>query len=76
MHSNFPRCKAGVGLPRSKRFEKALKYTPSDLEQFARRLKDKSLTVWILAQLDRVGLERLKTLGDFEEKSLPDLFPY
>jgi len=69
---------AGItgGDPRPKRFEKALAYTSADLETFARRLKDKPMTVWILGQRDRVGLDRLKTLGEFEEKSLSDLFPY
>ncbi|OYV99698.1 MAG: hypothetical protein B7X11_05150, partial [Acidobacteria bacterium 37-65-4] len=64
------------GDPRPKRFEQVLKYTPADLETFARRLKDKPMTVWILGQRDRVGVDRLKALGDFEEKSLSDLFPY
>ena len=64
------------GDPRPKRFEKALAYTLADLEAFALRLKDKPMTVWILGQRDRVGLDRLKTLGDFEEKGLGDLFPY
>jgi predicted Zn-dependent peptidase len=69
---------AGIsgGDPRPKRFQKVLSYSASDLEGFARRLKDKPMTVWILGQRDRVGLEKLKTLGDFEEKALPDLFPY
>ncbi len=64
------------GDPRPKRFEKVLRYTPADLEAFAKRFKTAPLTVWILGQRDRVGLDRLKPLGDFEEKGLSDLFPY
>ena len=65
-----------TGDPRPKRFEKALKYSSADLQTFAQRLKEKPMTVWILGQRDRVGLDRLKALGDFEEKGLSDLFPY
>ncbi len=64
------------GDPRPKRFEKVLRYSPADLEAFAKRFKTAPVTVWILGQRDRVGLDRLKTLGDFEEKGLQDLFPY
>lgn len=64
------------GDPRPKRFAEVLKYAPADLEGFARRLKDKPMTVWILGQRDRIGVDRLKTLGDFEEKPLSELFPY
>lgn len=69
---------AGItgGDPRPKRFEKVLKYEPGQLELFAKGLKDKPMTVYILGQKDRVGLDRIKALGDFEEKSLADLFPY
>ncbi|MFI5347511.1 MAG: M16 family metallopeptidase [Elusimicrobiota bacterium] len=64
------------GDPRPKRFEKVLKYTPAELESFARRFKGKPMNIWILGQRDRVGLDKLKTLGDIEEKNLSDLFPY
>ncbi|MBI3564107.1 MAG: hypothetical protein HY079_02800, partial [Elusimicrobia bacterium] len=64
------------GDPRPKRFEKVLRYAPAELEAFAKRFKGRPMTVWILGQRDRVGLDRLKALGDFEEKSLSDLFPY
>lgn len=64
------------GDPRPKRFERVLKYTPAELEAFARRFHDKPMTIWVLGQRDRVGLDRLKALGDFQEKSLGDLFPY
>ncbi|OGS37327.1 MAG: hypothetical protein A2506_10905, partial [Elusimicrobia bacterium RIFOXYD12_FULL_66_9] len=64
------------GDPRPKRFEHVLKYSLPDTEKFAQRFKDKPLTVWILGHRERVGLDKLKTLGDFEEKSLGDIFPY
>jgi len=64
------------GDPRPKRFERALKYAPAELEAFAARFKSKPMTVWVLGQRDRVGLDKLKGLGEFEEKGLSDLFPY
>lgn len=64
------------GDPRPKRFERALSYQPSQLESFAARFKGKPMTVWVLGQRDRVSLDKLKALGDFEEKTLSDLFPY
>ncbi|HAZ07773.1 MAG TPA: hypothetical protein DCZ01_04440 [Elusimicrobia bacterium] len=64
------------GDPRPKRFERALKYTLPETETFAKRLQDKPMTVWILGHRQRAGLDRLKTLGDWEEKGLGDIFPY
>ncbi|MDX6768613.1 MAG: insulinase family protein [Elusimicrobiota bacterium] len=64
------------GDPRPARFERALAYTPADLEAFASRYKDAALSVWILGHQDRVGLDKLRTLGDFETKGLDALFPY
>jgi predicted Zn-dependent peptidase len=64
------------GDPGPKRFERSLKYTLPELTTFAQRFKTKPLTVWILGHRDRVGLEQLKTLGEFEEKPLDALFPY
>jgi predicted Zn-dependent peptidase len=65
-----------TGDPRPARFQQVLKYREADLEKFAARLKGKPMTVWILGQRDRVGIDRLKALGEFEEKPLSDLFPY
>jgi predicted Zn-dependent peptidase len=64
------------GDPRPARFEKARAYTPEKLEAFAARLKDAPLSVWVLGHRDRVGLDKLKTFGEFEEKSVDALFPY
>ncbi len=64
------------GDPGPKRFERSLKYTLPELQSFAQRFKTKPLTVWILGHRDRVGLDGLKTLGEFEEKPLDALFPY
>ncbi len=64
------------GDPGPKRFERASKYTLPELQAFAARFKTKPLTVWILGHRDRVGLDQLKTFGEFEEKSLDSLFPY
>jgi predicted Zn-dependent peptidase len=64
------------GDPRPARFERAVKYSLPEVETFAKRLADKPMTVWILGDRDHVGLDRLKTAGDFEEKELDALFPY
>ncbi|MBI5247211.1 MAG: insulinase family protein [Elusimicrobia bacterium] len=64
------------GDPGPKRFERSLKYTLPELQQFAARFKTKPLTVWILGHRERVGLDHLKSLGEFEEKPLDSLFPY
>jgi hypothetical protein len=64
------------GDPRPQRFEHALKYSLPQVETFAKRFADKPMTVWILGDRDHVGTDRLKTLGDFEEKGLDALFPY
>lgn len=62
--------------PRPKRLEKVLAYTLADLETYAARFKGKPATIWILGHRDRVGLDKLKGFGDFEEKPLDTLFPY
>ena len=64
------------GDPRPKRFAQALKYSLPQLESLAKSFKGKPMTVWILGHRDRVGLDALKTLGEFEEKSLDSIFPY
>ena len=64
------------GDPGPKRFERAMNYTLPELQAFAERFKTKPLTVWVLGHRDRVGLDELKSLGEFEEKPLDSLFPY
>ena len=64
------------GDPGPKRFARSLKYTLPELQAFAARFKTKPLTVWILGHRDRVGIDQLKALGEFEEKPLDSLFPY
>ena len=64
------------GDPRPERFERALKYALPDLETFGKRFPNTPMTVWILGDRDHVGLDQLKTLGDFEQKELDALFPY
>ena len=64
------------GDPGPKRFERALKYTLPELQKFAARFKTKPLSVWILGHRDRVGLDQLKAIGEFEEKPLSALYPY
>lgn len=64
------------GDPRPERFRKALNYTLRDLERFARRFRDRPMTIYVLGPADRVDLPGLKKLGDFEEKTLEKIFPF
>jgi predicted Zn-dependent peptidase len=64
------------GDPGPKRFERALSYTLPELSSFAARFKDAPMTIWVLGHRDRVNLESLKSLGELEEKSLGEIFPY
>ncbi len=64
------------GDPRPARYQRALAYAPETLEAFAARLKDAPLTIWILGHQERVNLDKLKTLGEFEAKGLDAVFPY
>ncbi len=64
------------GDPRPQNFARALKYTLPEVEAFAKKISAKPMTVWILGDRDHVGTDRLKAIGDFEEKPLDSLFPY
>jgi predicted Zn-dependent peptidase len=66
----------GAGDPRPERYELALKHTLPQVEEFAKRFAAKPMTVWVLGDRDRVGLDKLRADGDFEEKGLDALFPY
>jgi predicted Zn-dependent peptidase len=65
-----------AGDPRPARFARLLNYTLPEVEAFAKRFHNKPMTIWILGQRDRIGVDRLKLLGDLEEKVLSELFPY
>lgn len=62
--------------PRPSRYERALAYTPEKLAAHAARLKDAPLTIWVLGHKERVALDKLRAMGEFEEKGLDSLFPY
>ena len=64
------------GDPRPPRFQRALVYSLDDLRKFAKRLEDGASTVYVLGDRGRAGLDGLKELGDWEEKSIDELFPY
>lgn len=64
------------GDPRPERFARVLKYSLADAKAFAERFHQTPLTIWILGHRERVLLDRLKVLGDFEEKELSAVFPY
>jgi hypothetical protein len=64
------------GDPRPQRFAKALRYKLEDLKAFVRHLQDQSMTIYVLGHRDRAGLDGLKKLGGFEEKTLGQIFPY
>lgn len=68
----------GVGDvdPGPRRFARLQTYALADLEAFARRFKGKPMTIWILGQRDRLGLDRLQASGVLEEKGFEALFPY
>ncbi len=64
------------GDPRPKRFERALRYTLPDLERFAKRFLGRPMTIYVLGHKDRVKLDEMKTLGEFDPKTLEQIFPY
>jgi len=64
------------GDPRPRRFAQVLGYGQKDLETFAGRFKTKPMSYFVLGHRDRVDLNGLKKLGDFEEKTLEQIFPY
>jgi predicted Zn-dependent peptidase len=64
------------GDPRPERFQKILQYHLQDLTAFAERFKNKPMSIYILGHKDRLDLKKLKGLGDFEQKSLEQIFPY
>jgi predicted Zn-dependent peptidase len=64
------------GDPRPARFERALSYTIADLKAFAARFKGRPATIYVLGDRARVGLDGLKKLGSFEERTIDQLFPY
>ena len=64
------------GDPRPERFQKLLGYEMKGLTGFAQRLKDKTLTYYVLGSRDRVDLKGLGKLGEVEEKTLEQIFPY
>ena len=64
------------GDPRAKRFKRVLRYGLDDLGEFAARFKERPLTIAILGDRETVDLEGLKKLGEFEEVSLEQIFPY
>ncbi|MBI3551902.1 MAG: insulinase family protein [Elusimicrobia bacterium] len=64
------------GDPRPGRFKRVLSYRLDDLKAFAGRFPGKAMSVYILGSKDKVDLAGVKRLGDFEEKTLEQIFPY
>jgi len=64
------------GDPRPEWFARAGRYTQKDLEAFAKRFGSTVFSLAILGNRDRVDMEKLKALGQFEEIPLDKLFPY
>ncbi|MBI4248972.1 MAG: insulinase family protein [Elusimicrobia bacterium] len=62
--------------PRPKNMQKAVNYALPQLQDFARRFENQPLTIYILGNRERVGLDGLKTLGEFREIPVDELFPY
>jgi hypothetical protein len=65
-----------AGDPRPKRFERLLGYKLGDLRAFAEHFASRPQTVFVLGDRARVGLDKIKASGDFEERQLDQLFPY
>ena len=51
-------------------------YTPARLAEFTRRFRDKPITLYVLGDRGSVDVAGLKKLGDFEERSVDELFPF
>ncbi len=64
------------GDPRPEWFARALKYRLQDLREFTERMKEKPMSVYILGNRERVDMAKLKELGDFQELTLDQIFPY
>ncbi|MFA6004329.1 MAG: hypothetical protein WC881_09705, partial [Elusimicrobiota bacterium] len=62
--------------PRPGRFQRLLDYQLEDMGRFAERFKNRPMSIYILGHRDRVGIDGLKLLGAWEEKTLDQLFPY
>ena len=64
------------GDPRPRRFARVLGYGQKDLETFAARFQSRPMSFYVLGHRDRVNLDGLRKLGDYEEKTLEEIFPY
>jgi predicted Zn-dependent peptidase len=64
------------GDPRPERFRRISAYQVSDLKAFSSRATAGKPTIWILGNRNRVDMEKLKGLGEFEERKVGDIFPY
>jgi len=64
------------GDPRPRRFAQVLGYGQKDLETFASRFKSRPMSYYVLGDRRRVDLDGLKKLGDYEEKTVEQIFPY
>lgn len=64
------------GDPRAADFRELSSYRPERLEKFTARFKDKALTIFVLGDRERIDMEGLKKLGDFEERAVDEIFPY
>ncbi|MBI5201785.1 MAG: insulinase family protein [Elusimicrobia bacterium] len=62
--------------PRPERFQRALKYSSTELESFAKRFEDKSFSTYVLGHGERVDRKGLAGLGEVEELKIDELFPY
>lgn len=62
--------------PRPATFARCEAYTLEDLTRFATRFKTTPFTISMLGSRDRVDIGKLKDLGEFEEVSLDNIFPY
>ena len=62
--------------PGSPLFRQLPAYTPAKLAKFARRFRRKPLTLYVVGDRGSVDVEGLKKLGNFEERSVDELFSF
>lgn len=62
--------------PKIALFQGLSSHRPKDLAGFIRRFRRKPVTFYILGDRNSVDLDGLKQLGDFEENTVDDLFPF
>ncbi|MEK7390266.1 MAG: insulinase family protein [Elusimicrobiota bacterium] len=72
---DWERAGLGTGDPRPKLLERVLALRPQDLEALGRRLRERTLTIFIVGDRNQIDIEGLRGLGQFREVDPDDIFP-